>query len=75
MSLTLTLADRVPVAVGLKVALIVQLLCAARLLPQLLVCSKSPGSVPLMVIRVSETAVAPVLVSVIEAVALLVPTF
>jgi hypothetical protein len=67
--------DRDPVAVGLKVALILQLLCAARLLPQLLVWAKSPGSVPLMVIRVIETALAPVFVSVIEAVALLVPTF
>lgn len=33
---------RFPGAVGLKVTLMVQVSCAARLAPQLLVCAKSP---------------------------------
>ena len=47
-------AARAPGAVGVKVALIVQLLPAATGLPQVLLCAKSPGfapvSVPLAVI-------------------------
>jgi len=38
---------RVPVAVGVKVTLTVQLVLTARLVPQLLVCAKSPLAVML----------------------------
>ena len=47
-SLRVTFADRVPVAVGVNVTLIVQLAPAATLEPQLLVCAKSPGLVPVI---------------------------
>ncbi len=53
------LAARVPVAVGLNVTLIVQLAPAARLLPQVLVCEKSPGFVPLNVTAVMLSEVLP----------------
>jgi hypothetical protein len=41
----------VPVAVGLKVTLRVQLVLAARLEPQVLVCEKSPLTVMLVMVR------------------------
>jgi hypothetical protein len=74
-SVTVTAAERVPVAVGLKITLMVQLLFPARLLPQLLVWEKSPGFVPVMLIAVMETAVVPTFVTVTGAEALDVPTF
>ena len=49
LSLTVSVAARVPVAVGVKVTLIVQFAPAARLVPQLLVWPKSPLLVPVMV--------------------------
>jgi hypothetical protein len=68
-----TLADRVPLAVGVNVTLIVQLAPAATLDPQVLVCAKSPGFAP-----VSEmlwiVSVFPRLVSVIVCGLLVVPT-
>ena len=48
LSVTATLAVRVPVAVGLKVTLIMQLAPAARLARQLVVWVKSPLLVPVM---------------------------
>jgi len=46
LSVRVMAALRVPVAAGVKVTLIVQLVPAATLDPQLLVCAKSPGLVP-----------------------------
>ena len=46
LSVTLNVAARVPVAAGLNVTVIVQLVPAARLGPQSLLCAKSPGLVP-----------------------------
>ena len=43
-----TSADRVPVVVGVKVTLIVQVPPAATLDPQVFVWAKSPGSVPVI---------------------------
>jgi hypothetical protein len=50
LSVTLSEAVRVPAAVGVKVTLIVQLAPAATLDPQVFVCAKSPGSVPVRLI-------------------------
>ena len=61
---------RVPVAVGLKVTLIVQLAPAATLVPQVLVSEKSPVVEMLVMLRVAV----PVLVSVTVSAALLVPS-
>lgn len=47
-SLIVTLADRLPAAVGVNVTLIVQLPPGAMLVPQLLVRAKSPGLVPVI---------------------------
>ena len=61
------LAARAPIAVGLKVTLIVQVFTAggaARLVPQLLVCAKSPAFAPAMAILVIASAAPPVLDSV-----------
>jgi hypothetical protein len=46
LSVTMRVAVRVPDAVGVNVTLIVQLELFARLVPQLLVCPKSPALVP-----------------------------
>src|SRR5438309_11885845 len=48
LSVMLTAALRVPMAVGLKVTLIVQLAPAANELPQAWVCAKSPALVPVI---------------------------
>jgi hypothetical protein len=50
---------RAPVAVGVKVTLMVQLEAAARLPTQLLVCAKSPGFVPAIVMLLIVMAVLP----------------
>jgi hypothetical protein len=63
-SVMVTLADRVPGAVGVKVTLIGQLAPAASEVPQELVCAKSPLLVPVTAILVMLRAVAPVLISV-----------
>ena len=52
LSATETVAVRVPVAVGVKVTLIVQLLFPEIPVPQVLVSEKSPALVPLMVMLV-----------------------
>lgn len=74
-SLTETIALRAPVAVGPKVTEIVHDFPAATLVPQVFVCVKSVGFVPVMVILVMLSAEVPVLVSVTGFGVLLVPTF
>lgn len=73
-SLTVTCAERAPCVVGLNLTVIVQLLIAARVLPQAFDSKKSWGSVPLIAIEVRLTALLPTLLSVIGAPALAVPT-
>src|SRR5207237_7671843 len=70
-SVSVSVPVRVPPAVGVKVTLTVQLAPAARLLPQLLLCEKSP----LVVMELNVTAPAVSLVAVTVLAALLVPTF
>lgn len=67
-------AARVPWARGLNVTLIVQFAPAATLDPQLLVCEKSAGFAPAMVMLVILSVAEPVLVSVTGWAALDVPT-
>ena len=74
LSVTARLAVRVPVAVGLNVALIVQLVPAARLAPQVWVWMKSPLLVPVMAMPLMLSAAVPVLERVIDWAALLAPT-
>src|SRR5207244_4607574 len=57
LSVTVNVALRDPVAVGVKVTLIVQFPPAATLEPQLLVCPKSPGLAPVKVMLVKLNAV------------------
>jgi hypothetical protein len=61
LSVRVTAALRVPLAVGLKVTLIEQLAPAAIELPQVLVWAKSPGFVPVSAILVRVKAALPVL--------------
>lgn len=68
-----TLADREPVAVGVNVTLTVQLAPAATLVPQVFVCAKSPGFVPVIEIPLI-VSLFPRLVSVKLCVLLVVPT-
>ena len=51
MSVTVMEPVREPVAVGVKVTLIVHDELAARLVPQMLVCEKSPLTVMLEIVR------------------------
>lgn len=53
MSLTESVADRLPVVVGVKVTLMPQLFCGPSDEPHVVLCSvKSPGSVPVILIPV-----------------------
>jgi hypothetical protein len=61
LSVIVSEAVRLPVAVGVNVTLIVQLPPAATELPQALVSAKSPGFVPVMVILEMLSEVLPVL--------------
>src|SRR5437868_14330879 len=70
-SVRVSVPVRVPPAVGVKVTLTVQLAPAARLLPQLLLCEKSP----LVVMELNVTAPAVSLVAVTVWGALRAPTF
>ena len=73
LSVIVTDAVRVPVAVGLKVTLIVQLpLFPATELPQLLLCTKSPLFAPVTPRLVIVKAPLPILVSVTDCAALVV---
>src|SRR5581483_4069734 len=69
-----TEALRAPIAVGVKVTVIVQLPPPTTLVPQVLVCMKSPGLVPVRVIPVIVRVCAPTLVRVTVCGALVVPT-
>jgi hypothetical protein len=71
-----TEAVRLPVAVGLKVTLIVQFAPAATLAPQVFVCEKSPLFVPVMAIPepLKVRVALPVFVKVTLCAELLVPT-
>jgi hypothetical protein len=75
LSETLTVAVRVPAAVGVKVTLIVQLLFAATELPQVFDSAKSPVLVPVMLMLVMLKLEFPVLLKVTLCAALVVPTF
>ncbi len=74
MSATATAALLVPLAVGVKVTLIVQLEPAATLAPQLFVSAKSPLLVPVSEMPEIVTLVLPVLLRVATWAALVVPT-
>src|SRR2546428_189104 len=74
LSVTAMPALRLPVAVGLKVTPIVQLVPAARLAPQVWVWVKSPLLVPVMAMPLMLSAAVPVLERVIDCAALLVLT-
>ena len=65
---------RDPLAEGVKVADTLQLAPAARLLPQVLVCAKSPLFAPLITMLVMFRATVPVLLMVTFCVPLVVPT-
>jgi hypothetical protein len=76
LSVTVTLAVRVPIAVGLNVTLIVQLAPAARvlgLMGQVVLCAKSPALVPVIPILLMVSAAVPLFVSVTVFGALVVP--
>jgi hypothetical protein len=70
LSVMLSVPVREPVAVGVKVTLIVQVALAATLVPQLLVWAKSPLAAMLEMLN----APVPLLVSVSVCAALVVPT-
>ena len=75
-SLNVREALRAPAALGVKVTATVQLLPAARLLPQvLLLTTKSPTFVPVTAMLLIESAALPVFDNVIVCAALVVPTF
>ena len=74
LSETLRLAFRVCLALGLKVALIVQFAPAATLDPQVLVCEKSPVFDPVKEVLVIDNVAVPVLVSVTVLGLLFLPT-
>jgi hypothetical protein len=63
-SVMVTEAVRVPDAVGVNVTLIAQFVPAARLVPQLFDCEKSPALVPVMPMEAIERVVPPLFVSV-----------
>lgn len=73
MSVTLSAAVRVPLAVGLNVTLMLQLAPAAKELPQLWVCAKSPALVRAIPMAVMVKLVVPVFLSVTVLAALVVP--
>jgi hypothetical protein len=74
LSLIETEALLVPVAVGVKVTLMVQSAPAATLVPQVFVWAKSPGSVPVMLTLVILRLTLPTFVSVTVFAALVCPT-
>jgi uncharacterized protein YqcC (DUF446 family) len=75
LSVMVTDAPRLPAAVGVNVTEMLQLPPAATLAPQVLVCAKSPGLVPATAMLVTVKAAVPVLLSVTDWAALVVPTF
>ena len=71
-----SVAPRLPTAVGLNVTENVQLAPAAKEAPQVFVCAKSPAFAPVMVLVliVSVEPALPALVRVTSLIALVVPT-
>jgi hypothetical protein len=77
LSVTVTEAARLPVAVGVNVTLIVQVAFTAivvGLTGQLFVCAKSPGFAPAIAMLEMLSEPGPLLVSVIDSTALVVLT-
>jgi hypothetical protein len=74
-SVTVNVPLRVPVAVGAKVTLMMQLVPAATLVPQLFVCPKSPLLVPVKAIFAMFNTTPLGLESVTACAVLVVPTF
>ena len=74
MSVTVSAAVRVPVALGVKVTLIVQFAPAARLVPHVFVCAKSPLFAPVMAMLEMFNVAEPMLLRVTACAALAVPT-
>ena len=74
MSETLMEAERLPVAAGVKMTLMVQLALAATEVPQLLVWAKSAAFAPVSEIAVMERGALPVLDSVNACAPLAAPT-
>ena len=72
-STTERVAVRVPVAVGLKVTLIVQLVPTANVVPQVVVCPKSPGFVPVNDVVTPVSVAVPTFRNVTVCAALVVP--
>ncbi len=72
LSMMLSVAFRVPVAVGVKVTLIEQLAPAASDVPQVLLWAKSPGFAPVVEMPLMLSAAFPVFVSVAVCAALVV---
>ena len=68
------LADRAPVADGVKVTPIEHFAPAATLVPQLVLAAKSLAFVPVIVMPVMLTATLPLLLRVMNLVRLFVPT-
>ena len=66
-------AVRLPVAVGVNLTLLVQLLLAATELPHVLVSPKSPGLAPVIAMPLTDRAAFPVLFRVTESGVLVVP--
>jgi hypothetical protein len=74
LSVMLTDPLREPEAEGVKVTLIVQSAPAATELPHVLVCAKSPGSVPVIAMLLTLKVALPVLLRVTVRAVLVVPT-
>ena len=72
LSVTETEAVRAVADVGLKVTLMVQFAAAARVVPHVLVCAKSPGLAPVIVTAVIVRVANPLLVRVMFCAALVV---
>lgn len=64
LSVTVRLAERAPVASGVKFTVMVQVLLAESDVPQLFVCEKSPGLVPVKATLLMVMAAVPALASV-----------
>jgi hypothetical protein len=70
----LNFAVRVPVTVGLKVTLMLQLAPGVNELPQVCVSAKSPALTPVSAMLLMLKVVVPTFVSVVVLAALVVPT-
>ena len=73
LSVMFMVAERFPLAVGVKVTLKVQLAPSATVVPQSLVCAKSAGFVPAMAILVMTNVAWPVFWRIADCAALVEP--